>query len=366
VFKQAADGKETYYVWAGSQLLGSYQLFYESNGDLYSLAATSTTQWLAGNKIGIREDRLGSNVGVYGTSKYYPYGDGRDAEAGQTGYRFATYYREGASGLDYADQRWYASKIGRFLTPDPYQASGGPSNPQSWNRYSYVENDPVNFMDPSGLRRMVVESDDVEHRTILILGYYYNGEDLVAYPVYGESRQTGRVREQFYMTNTERAEEGLWRGMVRGMQALSLNEDCRKLFGNEDTRDARFNPMNVLQSLVLGYLNGTGSEYGQIKIDPKLQGARVSRPLGIVGTITVTIGLSTLQANPSQVAHTLLHELGHVFDITRGSGDSGVLTPDSLPSFMGGDRRSQYNDWLIDQNCFGGSLGYKRPEGYEP
>jgi hypothetical protein len=41
--------------------------------------------------------------------------------------------------------------MGRFLTADPYQASGGPANPGSWNRYAYVEGDPVGFHDPAGL-----------------------------------------------------------------------------------------------------------------------------------------------------------------------------------------------------------------------
>jgi hypothetical protein len=41
--------------------------------------------------------------------------------------------------------------VGRFLTPDPYRASGGPAAPQSWNRYAYVEGDPVNRFDPTGL-----------------------------------------------------------------------------------------------------------------------------------------------------------------------------------------------------------------------
>jgi RHS repeat-associated protein len=49
------------------------------------------------------------------------------------------------------DNRYYARSIGRFTTPDPYIASGGPADPQSWNRYSYVQNDPVNFSDPEGL-----------------------------------------------------------------------------------------------------------------------------------------------------------------------------------------------------------------------
>jgi hypothetical protein len=37
------------------------------------------------------------------------------------------------------------------MTPDPYQASASTSNPQSWNRYAYVNGDPANGNDPTGL-----------------------------------------------------------------------------------------------------------------------------------------------------------------------------------------------------------------------
>lgn len=37
------------------------------------------------------------------------------------------------------------------MTPDLYVASGGPEEPASWNRYAYVEGDPVNYWDPGGL-----------------------------------------------------------------------------------------------------------------------------------------------------------------------------------------------------------------------
>jgi hypothetical protein len=47
--------------------------------------------------------------------------------------------------------RYYARTIARFTTPDPYGGSAKPGNPQSWNRYTYVGNDPVNRNDPSGL-----------------------------------------------------------------------------------------------------------------------------------------------------------------------------------------------------------------------
>ena len=41
--------------------------------------------------------------------------------------------------------------MGRFLTPDPLLNSGRPNDPQTWNRYAYVRNNPLGRTDPSGL-----------------------------------------------------------------------------------------------------------------------------------------------------------------------------------------------------------------------
>jgi RHS repeat-associated protein len=52
-----------------------------------------------------------------------------------------------------ADQRYYGPGTGRFLTADPYRAGfgpGRPADPRSWNRYSYVKGDPINFWDRRG------------------------------------------------------------------------------------------------------------------------------------------------------------------------------------------------------------------------
>ena len=47
--------------------------------------------------------------------------------------------------------RYYSNGLGRFVTPDPLLNSGQPWNPQSWNRYAYVENNPLRYTDPTGL-----------------------------------------------------------------------------------------------------------------------------------------------------------------------------------------------------------------------
>ncbi|MEK7993482.1 MAG: RHS repeat-associated core domain-containing protein, partial [Planctomycetota bacterium] len=96
--------------------------------------------------------------------KYYPYGQERQTTYQDTE-KFATYHRD-ATNLDYADQRYYTSAWGRFLTPDPSEP-GDPAEPQSWNYYAYVLNDPVNLNDPEGLDVKLPPIVDVDRPTCL-------------------------------------------------------------------------------------------------------------------------------------------------------------------------------------------------------
>ncbi|MGH9949544.1 MAG: RHS repeat-associated core domain-containing protein [Pyrinomonadaceae bacterium] len=64
---------------------------------------------------------------------------------------FALTERDEATGLDHATWRKNDAKAGRWTSPDPYKGSMSIIDPQSFNRYSYVGNDPINFVDPSGL-----------------------------------------------------------------------------------------------------------------------------------------------------------------------------------------------------------------------
>jgi RHS repeat-associated protein len=117
-------------------------------------------QWISGVAPGgVFADRLGSKRNVTGTpgnwsyylANYYPYGDVPTVGGGQDQLGFATYTQGSYTGLDYANQRMYASTYGRFNTPDPFGGSAKLGNPGSWNRYAYALGDPVNGNDPSGL-----------------------------------------------------------------------------------------------------------------------------------------------------------------------------------------------------------------------
>jgi RHS repeat-associated protein len=65
--------------------------------------------------------------------------------------KYALTKRDEATGLDHTWFRKNENRAGRWTSPDPYNGSMSLGNPQSFNRYSYVNNQPTNFIDPSGL-----------------------------------------------------------------------------------------------------------------------------------------------------------------------------------------------------------------------
>jgi RHS repeat-associated protein len=58
--------------------------------------------------------------------------------------------RDNETGLDYFIARYYASTQGRFISPDQPLVDQNESNPQSWNLYIYVRNNPLRGIDPQG------------------------------------------------------------------------------------------------------------------------------------------------------------------------------------------------------------------------
>lgn len=64
--------------------------------------------------------------------------------------RITSKERDGESGLDYFGARYFSSAQGRFTSPDQPLNDQLASYPQSWNLYSYVRNNPLSNIDPTG------------------------------------------------------------------------------------------------------------------------------------------------------------------------------------------------------------------------
>lgn len=114
---------------------------------------------------------------VRNTAKYSNLGKDRIRK------RFTGYEKDDETGLDFAEARMYQNRHGRFTAPDPLLASASAVNPQTFNRYTYTGNDPVNLTDPSGLQNAdktvkfiantpcTKDQTDITGRTLMQSGY---------------------------------------------------------------------------------------------------------------------------------------------------------------------------------------------------
>ena len=64
--------------------------------------------------------------------------------------------------LDYFLARYYSGPMGRFLSADAPLEDQFAENPQSWNLYGYVRNNPLRFFDPTGSITVCTTEDDPE------------------------------------------------------------------------------------------------------------------------------------------------------------------------------------------------------------
>jgi RHS repeat-associated protein len=94
-------------------------------------------------------------------SDYYPYGGEIPVSGSDSNhYKFTGKERDIESGLDNFGARYDASSSGRFMTPDAL--GGNLVNPQSLNKYPYVYNNPLRYIDPTG---MYVCADDPKDKS---------------------------------------------------------------------------------------------------------------------------------------------------------------------------------------------------------
>jgi RHS repeat-associated protein len=150
-------GKVLYHVFAGSEQVCTF----ETNSPLFG--GTDT------NRVGYyyHEDNLNTSSALSGSSGsqvevnvYYPFGRTQTATpqaSFQVSRRFTGQVFDSESGLYYYNARYYDPELGRFIQPDTEIPDL--SNPQSYNRYSYVMNDPLRYNDPTGHTPLLFDSE---------------------------------------------------------------------------------------------------------------------------------------------------------------------------------------------------------------
>ena len=103
-------------------------------------------------------DALGSvravtdeNADVIERHDYLPYGEEWNPEPSTNSRKFTGKERDEETGFDYFGARYYEAQLARFTTIDPALTfEENRVDPQRWNRYAYVRNNPMRYVDPDG------------------------------------------------------------------------------------------------------------------------------------------------------------------------------------------------------------------------
>ena len=156
--KKVAGSTTTVYLFSGSKVVAEYvngaapgsptREYIYSGTRLLAKIEAGATQYYHSDHLSARviTDASGNKVGEQG---HFPYGETWYPASPPTKWEFSSYERDSESGNDSAMARYHVNRLGRFSSPDPL--SGSTRNPQSLNKYTYVLDNPVNYVDPLGM-----------------------------------------------------------------------------------------------------------------------------------------------------------------------------------------------------------------------
>lgn len=130
-------------IYAGARHIATYE------NDLQ----TPTTFFNHTDQVGTERVETAVSGSACETITNLPFGDwlNTSGSCDPTEMRFTGKERDWETNLDNFGARYNSSDLGRFMSPDPLLNSGRPTNPQTWNRYAYTLNNPLNLTDPTGL-----------------------------------------------------------------------------------------------------------------------------------------------------------------------------------------------------------------------
>lgn len=147
-----------------------------------ALPQATYTSYMTHDHLGSVRVVTGQNKEVKVRNDYRPFGE--EVSEGRSGYgggsvrqKFNSKERDAETGLDYFGARYYSSGHGRFTTCDPAGVSEeNIVNPQRWNLYVFVINNPLTLVDPDG--RKDEGSNGAKQIDIYLA---YEGSDAAAY-----------------------------------------------------------------------------------------------------------------------------------------------------------------------------------------
>jgi RHS repeat-associated protein len=149
----SGTGVTTTYVYAGINVIYEATLtestdYLYANGMRIAKKTGATVKYFHSDHLGSTRLVTDSSGQPTFESDYKPFGEEANA-TGTEKYTFTGQFIEADIGLYYFGARWYDASLGRFISEDPIK--GSMTSSQSQNPYVYCMNNPLRYIDPTGM-----------------------------------------------------------------------------------------------------------------------------------------------------------------------------------------------------------------------
>lgn len=160
----------------GNWLKGEKTIHYAYGGSRISQTTEGRTQFYLYDSIGRNVSALVSSSGkVLNSYEYDAFGGCLFEEQDVPNvYKYCGEQFDQETGLIFLRNRYYDPEIGRFISKDPHPGKLG--RPATLNPYCYVENNPVNFIDPWGFEAIQPEEFELVIAHVNALPGWFGGQ----------------------------------------------------------------------------------------------------------------------------------------------------------------------------------------------
>ena len=222
-------------------------------------------------------------------------------------------------GLMFYNARWYSPELGRFAQADT--TIPGNNNPSAWDRYSYVNNNSINFSDPTG--HLACEDS------------FY-----------------GCVKNQEDISKVNTNAISYWKWAISRISGIKMVDSAEQKWGLKNLQTA-FRALDMINNILNGNLrsmvNGTlftitggGNQY-----------------YGITNSTGVTYHVHNQNTKIPLI--NFLHETGHLLDSVTSTKD---VFSDPFRSENGGAAPTWVHDGYVDRALLGNK--FKEPVQAKP
>ena len=146
--KAVVGSTTTYYIGAHYQVdNGVVTKYYFAGAQRVAMRKNGTLSYPLADHLGSTSLTTNTSGALVSELRYKAWGEARYSSGTMpTSYRYTGQREEASFGLYFYNARWSDPLIGRFTSADTIT----PNRIQGLDRYAYVNNSPINYIDPSG------------------------------------------------------------------------------------------------------------------------------------------------------------------------------------------------------------------------